>query len=169
MKTDSIRVDARTVDDVKVSPEGRYAALSGEGASNRRNGVVILDLSDPAHPTVASEYDEGLTGGVHNMFATEDHLFALSGGDKYLILGVRDLANPRYVSEYNHPDSRVHDVWVHDGVAYSAEWQNGVVVVDVENGRWGGTIENPIVTNVPYPVGATHAAYPYFQEETGKF
>jgi hypothetical protein len=170
VKTDSVRVDARTVNDVKVSPDGRYAALSREGASNRRNGVVILDLSDPAHPTVASEYDEGLTGGVHNMFATEDHLFALSGGDKYVILDVRDLANPRYVSEYNHPDSRVHDVWVHDGVAYSAEWQNGVVVVDVGNGRWGGSIENPVfVTNVPYPVGATHAAYPYFQEETGKF
>ena len=169
-KTDSIQVDARTVNDVKVSPDGRYAALSREGASNRRNGVVLLDLSNPASPTIASTYDEGLTGGVHNMFATEDYLFALSGGDKYVILDVRDLRNPRYVSEYNHPDSRIHDVWVHDGVAYSAEWENGVVVVDVGNGRWGGSIENPVfVTNVPYPVGATHAVYPYFQEETGKF
>ena len=168
-KTDSVRVDARTVNDVKVSPDGRYAALSREGASNRRNGVVLLDLADPAHPVVASTYDDGLTGGVHNMFATEDHLFALSGGDKYVILDVRDLANPRYVSEYDHPDSRIHDVWVHDGVAYSSEWQNGVVVVDVGNGRWGGTIENPVfVTNVPYPVGATHAAFPYVQESTGR-
>ncbi|MEX2467827.1 MAG: Ig-like domain-containing protein [Gemmatimonadota bacterium] len=170
VKTDSIQIDARTVNDVKVSPDGRYAALSREGASNRRNGVVILDLANPASPTVASTFDEGLTGGVHNMFATEDYLFALSGGDKYVILDVRDLRNPSYVSEYNHPDSRVHDVWVHDGIAYSAEWENGVVVVDVGNGRWGGTIENPVfVTNVPYPVGATHAAFPYFQEETGKF
>ncbi len=72
VKTDSIRVDARTVNDVKVSPDGRYAALSREGASNRRNGVVILDLSDPAHPTIASVFDDGLTGGVHNMFATRD-------------------------------------------------------------------------------------------------
>jgi hypothetical protein len=111
-----------------------------------------------------------VTGGVHNMFATEDHLFALAGGDKYVIIDVTDLANPRYVSEYNHPDSRIHDVWVHDGVAYSSEWQNGVVVVDVGNGRWGGSIENPVyVTNVPYPVGATHAAFPYFQESTGRF
>jgi hypothetical protein len=169
MKTDSLQVDARTVNDVKVSPDGRYAALSREGASNRRNGVVILDLADPAHPVVASTYDEGLTGGVHNMFATEDHLFALSAGDKYVILDMADLAAPRYVSEYDHPDSRIHDVWVHDGIAYSSEWENGVVVVDVGNGRWGGTIENPVfVTNVPYPVGRTHAAFPYVQEETGK-
>lgn len=170
VKTDSIHVDARTVNDVKVSPDARYAALSREGASNRRNGVVILDLADPGHPTIASVYDDGLTGGVHNMFATEDYLFALSAGEKYVIIDVRDLANPTYVSEYDHPESRVHDVWVHDGVAYSSEWGTGVVVVDVGNGKWGGSIDNPkLVTTVPYPVGATHASFPYFQESTGKF
>jgi hypothetical protein len=170
-KTDSILVDARTINDVKVSPDARYAALSREGASNRRNGAVILDLADPAHPIIASTFDtNGVTGGVHNMFATEDYLFALAGGDKYVIIDVTDLSNPTYVSEYNHPDSRIHDVWVHDGVAYSSEWQNGVVVVDVGNGQWGGSIDNPVyVTNVPYPVGATHAAFPYYQEDTGKF
>jgi hypothetical protein len=169
VRYDSIQVDARTVNDVKVSPDGRYAALSREGASNRRNGVVLIDLADPRNPTIAANYDDGLTGGVHNMFATDDYLFALSGGDKYVILDVTDIYHPTFVSEYNHPDSRIHDVWVHDGIAYSSEWGNGVVVVDVGNGRWGGSIENPVfVTNVPYPVGATHAAFPYYQESTGK-
>ena len=171
IKTDSLQLDARTVNDVKVAPSGRYAALSREGASNRRNGVVILDMADPAHPRVASTFEShGVTGGVHNMFATEDYLFVLANGDKYVIIDVRDLYDPKFVSEYNHPNSRVHDVWVHDGIAYSSEWQNGVVVVDVGNGRWGGSIESPVfVTQVPYPVGATHAAFPYFQESTGKF
>jgi hypothetical protein len=171
LKTDSIRIDARTVNDVKVPPGARWAALSREGASDRRNGVVILDLADPAHPTIASTFqDHGVTGGVHNMFATDEHLFALAGGDKYVIIDVSDPYAPRYVSEYNHPDSRIHDVWVHDGVAYSSEWRNGVVIVDVGNGRWGGSIESPVfVTNVPYPVGRTHAAFPYFQESTGRF
>ena len=55
-------------------------------------------------------------------------------------------------------------------MAYSSEWGNGVVVVDVGNGRWGGSIDNPVfVTNVPTPVGRTHAAFPYSQESTGKF
>jgi hypothetical protein len=169
-KTDSIGVDARTTNDVKVSPDGRYAAISREGASNRRNGVVILDLKDPAHPVIASTYDEGLTGGVHNMFATNDHLFALSNGDKYVILDVGDLSAPKHVSEYDHPASRVHDVWVHDGIAYSAEWNSGVVVVDVGNGGWGGSIENPrFVTSFPLPTGSTHAVFPYFQQSTGRF
>ena len=170
VKTDSIQVDARSVNDVKVSPDGRYASLTREGASNRRNGVVILDLADPAHPVIASEYTDGLTGGVHNAFPTNDHIFALSNGDKYVILDVSDLYNPRYVSEYDHPNSRVHDVWVHDGIAYSAEWGTGLVVVDVGNGRWGGTIEEPVfVSNYPVPTGATHAVFPYVSESTGKF
>ena len=169
VKTDSIQVDARSVNDVKVSPDGRYASLTREGASNRRNGVVILDLADPAHPVISAEYTEGLTGGVHNAFPTDDYLFALSNGDKYVILDVRDIYNPAYVSEYDHPNSRVHDVWVHDGIAYSAEWGTGLVVVDVGNGRWGGTIEEPVfVTNYPVPTGATHAVFPYVSESAGK-
>jgi hypothetical protein len=169
-KTDSIRVDARSVNDLKVSPNARYGVISRESASNRRNGVVILDLADPAHPTIASVFDDGLTGGVHNVFATDDYLFALSGGDKYLIIDVRDINNPRYVSEYNHPNSRIHDVWVHDGLAYSAEWQTGVVVVDVGNGKWGGSIEHPVlVTTIPLPTGRTHAVFPYYQESSGRF
>jgi hypothetical protein len=168
-KIDSIQVDARTVNDVKASPDGRYAVLSREGATNRRNGLVIVDMSTPREPRVAAIYEDGITGGVHNMFATDDYLYALSDGDKYVIIDMSDINAPRYVSEYNHPDSRVHDVWVHDGIAYSSEWGTGVVVVDVGNGRWGGSPENPVfVTSFPTPSGATHAAFPYFQESTGK-
>jgi len=168
-KIDSIQVDARTVNDVKVSPDGRYAALSREGAMNRRNGLVILDLADPRNPVVASVYEDGITGGVHNMFAADDYLYALSAGDKYVIIDMSDVYAPRYVSEYNHPGSRIHDVWVHAGLAFSSEWETGVVVVDVGDGRWGGSPENPVfVTTYATPTGATHAAFPYYQESTGK-
>ena len=169
-KTDSIQVDARSVNDMKVSPDARYATMTREGASNRRNGVVILDLADPAHPKIASEVtDYGLTGGVHNAFPTNEHVFALAGGDKYVILDVSDIYNPRYVGEYNHPDSRLHDVWVLDGLAYSAEWATGLVVVDVGDGRWGGSPENPVfVSSLPVPTGGTHAVFPYISKSTGK-
>ena len=169
VKFDSIQADSRTINDVKVSPDSRYAVMSREGNSNRRDGVIIIDLADPRNPTVASVYEENLTGGVHNVFATETHLFALSGGDKYVIIDMSDIYNPTYVSEYNHPDSRIHDVWVRDGIAYSAEWGTGVVVVDVGNGRWGGSIDNPtLVTTFPLPTGATHAVFPYYSESADK-
>jgi hypothetical protein len=167
VKTDSVQVNARTINDVTVSPDGRYGVLSREGASDRVNGVVILDLSTPAHPKVASTFSQELTGGVHNMFATNDHLFAVSGGAKYVIVDVRDIYNPKYVSEYRHPNARLHDLWVHDGIAYSAQGGVGTVVVDVGNGKYGGTIENPKLI-AEYRVNSGHEIFPYFQKSTGR-
>jgi len=168
--TDSIQVDARTVNDVKVSPDGRYATLTREGASDRRNGVVVVDLAEPANPVLAIEYDEGLTGGVHNAFPMDDYLYVLSGGERYLIVDMSDIYNPRTIGEVDIPGSRIHDVWVHDGIAYSAEWDTGIVMTDVGNGRWGGTPQNPVVVSTyPLPGGNTHAVFPYYQEETGRF
>jgi hypothetical protein len=167
VKTDSIQVNARTINDVTVSPDGRYGALSREGASDRINGVVILDLANPAHPKVASTFSQELTGGVHNMFATNDHLFAVSGGAKYVIIDVKDIYHPKYVSEYRHPNARLHDLWVHDGIAYSAQGGVGTVVVDVGNGKYGGTIEHPKLITT-YPVNSGHEIFPYFQNSTGK-
>jgi hypothetical protein len=168
LKTDSVKVDARTINDVTVSPDGRYGVLSREGASNRVNGVVILDLANPAHPKVASTFSQELTGGVHNMFATNDYLFAVSGGQKYVIIDVRDINNPKYVSEYRHdPNVRLHDLWVHDGIAYSAQGGVGTVVVDVGNGKYGGTIEKPKLITT-FPVNSGHEIFPYFQKKTGK-
>ena len=167
VKTDSIKVDARTINDVTISPDGRYGVLSREGASNRVNGVVILDLANPAHPKIASTFDQELTGGVHNMFATNDYLFAISGGSKYVIIDVKDIYKPKYVSEYRHPNARIHDLWVRDGIAYSAQGGVGVVVVDVGNGKWGGSIENPKLITT-YRVNSGHEIYPYFQKKTGR-
>jgi hypothetical protein len=166
-KTDSVQVNARTINDVTVSPDGRYGVLSREGASDRVNGVVFLDLANPAHPKVAATFSQELTGGVHNMFATNDYFFAVSGGAKYVIVDVKDIYNPKYVSEYRHPNARLHDLWVHDGIAYSAQGGVGTVVVDVGNGKYGGSIEKPKLVTV-YRVNSGHEIYPYFQKATGK-
>lgn len=167
VKTDSIKIDARTINDVTVSPDGRYGVLAREGASNRINGVVILDLANPAHPKIASTFEQELTGGVHNMFATNNHLFAISGGQKYVIIDVKDIYKPKYVSEYQHPNARIHDLWVRDGIAYSAQGGVGTVIVDVGNGKWGGTIEKPKLINV-FPINSGHEIYPYVQKSTGR-
>jgi len=167
VRTDSIKVDARTINDVTVSPDARYAVMSREGASNRVNGVVFLDLADPAHPKVSSSFDTELTGGVHNMFATKDHLFAVSGGSKYVIINAEDIYKPAYVGEYRHPNARLHDLWVRDGIAYSAQGGVGTVVVDVGNGKYGGSLKAPKLINT-VPLNSGHEIYPYAQSSTGK-
>jgi len=167
VRTHSIKVDARTINDVTVSPDARYAVMSREGASNRVNGVVFLDLADPAHPKVSSSFDTELTGGVHNMFATKDHLFAVSGGSKYVIINAEDIYKPAYVGEYRHPNARLHDLWVNDGIAYSAQGGVGTVVVDVGNGKYGGSLKAPKLINT-VPINSGHEIYPYVQSATGK-
>ena len=79
---DTVTVDARTVNDVKVSENGEVAVITREGASNRKNGFVILDVRDPFNVKISAEYNEDMTGGVHNVFIYQDHVYALSAGTR---------------------------------------------------------------------------------------
>jgi len=170
---DTIRVDARTVNDVKVSEDGTIAVISREGASNRRNGLVILDVSDLNNQgaRVLARYDDQLTGGVHNVFIYEDHIYALSAGQRYDVINIEDPTNPHRVGafELDTPGHSIHDVWVTDGIAYSSNWSDGVVAVDIGGGGQGGTPRNPVeLGRTKYPNGWNHAAFPFRSKSTGK-
>ena len=167
-----VTVDARTVNDVKVSQDGRICVLSREGASNRKNGIVVVDVSNPREPVVISTFDEGLTGGVHNVFIDDNHVYALSAGRRYDVVDISDTRTPRTIGTYelDTPGHSIHDVWVVDGLAYSSNWSDGVQIVDVGNGIRGGSPANPVqVASYAYPSGWNHAAYPFKSEETGRF
>ncbi len=179
---DTVTVDARTVNDVKISEDGRIGVISREGASNRKNGFVILDVTDPANVEIISEYNEGLTGGVHNVFIYEDHVFAVNNGRLYDIVDISDPENPQTVSrfELDTPGHAVHDIWVENGIAYSSNWSDGVVAVDVgstpeaqspERHDVGvGSFDNPVqLGSYTYPSGWNHAAFPFKSESTGDF
>ena len=168
---DTVTVDARTVNDVKVSDDGRTCIISREGASDRKNGMVILDCSDPTDVSIVTEYTHRLTGGVHNLFISEDHVYALSNGRRYEIINIEDRANPTRVSDFEleTPGHSIHDVWVDDGIAYSSNWDDGIVMVDVGNGVKGGSPSNPVeIGRYAYPSGWNHAAFPYDDAATGK-
>ncbi len=171
-RIDTIQVDARGVNDVKVSEDGQVAIISREGASNRRNGIVVLDVSNPAEVEILAEYDEQLTGGVHNVFIYENHVYALSNGRRYDVINIAEPKLPFRVSsfELDTLGHAIHDVWVEDGIAYSSNWRDGVVLVDVGNGIAGGSPDNPVqFASYADPQGATHAAFPFRSESTGKF
>ena len=168
---DTVTVDARTVNDVKVDDDGRTCIISREGASDRKNGMVILDCSDPTDVSIVTEYTHRLTGGVHNLFISEDHVYALSNGRRYEIINIEDRANPTRVTDFEleTPGHSIHDVWVDDGIAYSSNWDDGIVMVDVGNGVKGGSPSNPVeIGRYAYPSGWNHAAFPYTDAATGK-
>ncbi len=172
-KLTEAQVDARTVNDVKVSKDGDVAVISREGASNRRNGFVVLGVGNPREGVpVLSEFTDQLTGGVHNVFIDEDHVYALSAGRRYDVISIENPRTPERVGRFElaTPGHSVHDVWVSDGVAFSSNWADGVVAVDVGGGGQGGTPERPVeLGRYRYPSGWNHAAFPYRSQSTGKF
>lgn len=162
---DSIRVDARRINDVKIHPNNRLAVITREGASDRRNGIVLLDLTDPAHPTILAEYTESLTGGVHNVWirGEENLVYACHNGTSELhIIDIADPTRPREIGRWGLPkqDKTLHDVIVQDGYAYLSYWDDGVVMLDVGAGTHGGTPTVPVlVSQFKYPIGHTHTAW----------
>ena len=172
IKIDSVQVDARTVNDVKVSEDGKICIIGREGASNRKNGIIIIDVSNPFDVKIISEYTKNLTGGVHNLFIYQNHVYALSGGQKYYILNIEDPTDPKEVGmfEIGKEGQSIHDVWIEDGIAYSSNWRDGVYLVDVGNGIAGGSPSNPVAFgNYNYASGAHHATFPFKSKTTGKF
>ena len=173
-KIDSIKVDARIVNDVKVSKDSKICVISKEGASNRKNGFVILDISNPYDVKILSEYTDGLTGGVHNVYIDNHHIYALNAfGNpaKFEVVNIEDPKNPKGVGKFElELGSAIHDIWIEDGIAYTSNWKDGLYIIDVGNGMGGGSPSNPVaIANYKYKTGANHAAFPFRSESTGKF
>lgn len=163
--TDSLQLDARRINDVKIHPNNRLAVVTREGASNRRNGIVLLDLTEPAHPTIISEYTETLTGGVHNVWISGEHdlVYAVHNGTS--AVHVIDISNPEAPHEVgrwgiDNQKRSLHDVIIQDGYAYVSYWDDGAVVLDVGAGTHGGTPRTPtFVSRFKYPIGNTHTMW----------
>lgn len=165
--TDSLQLDARRINDVKIHPNNRLGIVTREGASSRRNGMVFLDLSTPAHPTILSEYTETVTGGVHNVWISDEHelVYAVHNGTR--AVHVIDISNPEAPYEVGRwgidsEQRSLHDVIVQDGYAYVSYWDDGAVILDVGAGTHGGTPTTPtFVSRFKYPIGNTHVAWRY--------
>jgi hypothetical protein len=189
--TDSVQVDARIINDVSTSADGKIAVITREGASSRRNGIVFLDLADPLHPKVLSEFTETVTGGVHSAFVNGTHVYLTDDATGSMrVIDFSDPRNPRQVARWETPLLRgveqpqaageglafsigryLHDVYVKDGLAYLAYWRDGLVILDVGAGIAGGSPSDPkLVSRFAYNVAdyyppdriaGTHTAFRY--------
>ena len=187
---DTVTVDARTVNDVKISEDGRVGVMTREGASDRKNGFVILDVSDPYNVTISAAYNDDMTGGVHNAFIYENHVYAVNNGRKYDIINIDNPKKPFRVGVYelDSPGHSIHDVWIEDGIAYSSNWADGVHAVDIGGLKFDeknrsekqfnpllakagqGSPSNPIhLADLKDPNGHNHAAFPFKSQSTDKF
>ena len=159
--TDSVIVNARLINDILVNDAGTIGILTREGAADRKNGLVILDVSSPAHPKILSEFTDSLTAGIHNLWFYKNVVYATNDGTNALsIIDISDPRQAKYVGrwETGDPNNRyLHDVWVHDGIMYLSYWDDGVQILDVGGLNRGGTAEKPVfVSKYAYPIGSTH-------------
>jgi hypothetical protein len=151
--TDSIVANTRRVNDLMTTPDGSHLVFTRENASNRRNGIVIASLADPAHPRVVAEFTDGITGGVHSAFVYGQaphgtHVYATNNATGALhIIDISNPLQPREAARWqtDRPDvgRTLHDVDVQNGLAYLSYWNDGLVILDVGSGIRGGSPSNP--------------------------
>lgn len=158
--TDTIKVDARLVNDIMTTADGKILVISREGASNRKNGIAFYDTSDPAHPKLISEYTATVTGGVHSAYVHDHYVYLTDDATGSMrVIDFADVKNPKEVARWQTENPLVstiqtreggleagryiHDLQVKDGLAYLAYWHDGLVILDVGAGIKGGSPEHP--------------------------
>jgi hypothetical protein len=165
--TDSVMVDARHINDVMSTADGRWGVMTRENASSRRNGIVILDLADPAHPKAIADYTETVTGGVHSAFVYTQpthgtHVYLTDDATGSLrVIDLNDPRSPREVARWQPRPGQagnvLHDLEVKDGLAYLAYWNDGLIILDVGNGMRGGSPTEPrLVSQLKYDLDALY-------------
>jgi plastocyanin len=159
---DTLKADARLINDLSTTPDEKVGVFTREGASNRKNGIVFFDPTDPAHMKVLSEYTATVTGGVHSAYIDGHYVYITDDATGSLrIIDFGDPKQPKEVARWQTEKSEaqtinsplgegmitvgryLHDLQVKDGLAYLAYWRDGLVILDVGNGIKGGSPENP--------------------------
>ena len=157
---DTLKVDARIINDISTTPDEHIGVFTREGASNRKNGIVFLDTTDASHLKVLSEYTATVSGGVHSAYIDGHYVYITDDATGSLrIIDFQDAKHPKEVARWQTENPTVvtlntkmgsmtsgrylHDLQVKDGLAYLAYWRDGLIILDVGNGMAGGSPENP--------------------------
>ncbi len=151
--TDSVLANTRRVNDIMTTADGKFLVFTREGASDRKNGIVVASLEDPAHPKVISEFTDGVTAGVHSAFVFTQpkygtHAYITNDGTGALhVIDLNDPYHPKEVAQWRtpRPDAgrTLHDIDIQNGLLYASYWNDGLVILDIGNGVKGGSPNNP--------------------------
>lgn len=174
---DSVVVaDATTLGDVQASDDGKLLVVATEPSPN--GSLVVYDLADPAHPRQLARYTTPNTaGGVHTaqLSRVNGTLYGFlsidpsgSGPARLVIVDLSDPVNPREVWTQVMGNPYVHDVFVRDGLLFTALWNAGTTIWDIGGGGRGGSPQNPVLmVNFPTVGGQVHNLWWYHDGATG--
>jgi hypothetical protein len=156
---------ASTTGDVQVTDDGKYLVVATEFAPG---SISVLSLTDPRRPVQVSRFTSNNTRpGVHTaeVSRVNGKLYAFLSVDpsgtatpaRLVVVDLSDPAAPREVLSRNMGEPFLHDVFVRDGILFTALWNGGMTMWDIGGAGRGGTPENPVqLGNVKTVGGAVH-------------
>src|SRR5687768_491580 len=127
---------ASTLGDVQVSDDGKLLVVAIEPYPN--GGIEIFDLANPRKPVLVARAQTLQTqGGVHTAKlgrVNNRHYAFLSidpsplGRARLTILDITEARNPVQVFSAEMGNPYVHDVFVRDGLLFTALWDDGMTI-----------------------------------------
>ena len=167
--------NASTLGDIQTSDDGQLLIVATELAPG---SIMIYSLADPVNPQLISRYTTPLTNpGVHTaeVQRVNGTLYAFLSIDPTSASPARlvivDLTNPAaptqvFTAEMGAP--YVHDVFVRDGILFTALWNAGITIWDI-GGAGSGSVSNPLpLGNVSTVGGQAHNVWWYHNATTGE-
>jgi hypothetical protein len=149
---DSVIVpSAGTTGDVQVSDDGSLLVVGIE--SNPNGGLAVYQLDTPRLARLLVRTTGGeLQYGVHTAEVARVNgvLYAFCSINaangvpaRLVIVSLANPAQPTTVASFPLGAPIMHDVFVRDGLLFTAEWNDGVGIWDIGGGGTGGSVSAP--------------------------
>lgn len=107
-----------------IAVAGNYAYIA-----NGENGLAVVDITNPAVPTIVGTYDSASAYGVA---ISDNYAYVADGVNGILIVDITDSAAPTYKGTYNTAGD-AKGIVLSGNYAYVADGVNGLVIVDISN------------------------------------
>jgi hypothetical protein len=125
----------------EVAVQGNYAYIAAND-----NGLVVLDISNPAAPSYVGRYSSSVFKGYLKVSVSGDYACVMNMESDIEIL---DISNPSSISEVGKytPGALANDFVLSGQYLYVAEGTNGLKIIDISNPA------SPVVAGYYKPTG----------------
>jgi len=158
---DSLIIDgATTTGDVQISDDGSLLVVATELTPG---SLVVFDRSDPARPRQLSRFQAASTrNGVHTvkLGRVNGRLYAFLAVNpspaQLVVVDLTEPSAPEQVLVRPMGNPFVHDVFVRDGLLFTALWHDGLTIWGI-GPPYGGSPADPVLLgNVKTVGGSAH-------------
>ena len=151
---------ASTLGDIQASDDGQLLIVATEFSGG---SIMIYSLADPLKPQLITRYTTPFTSpGVHTaeVQRVNGKLYAFlcvdpnsANAARLVIVDLSDPAAPNQVFTATMGSPFVHDVFVRDGILFTALWNGGVEIWDIGGAGSGGSVDAPVPLGSVVTVG----------------